>query len=76
MKPPADIVIRGGPIYTAEPHCPFATALAIKNGRIAYIGNEDGATDWIGTGTETINGADRLVIPGFRDAHILSLIHI
>lgn len=70
MKPPADIVIRGGPIYTAEPHCPFATTLAIKDGRIAYIGTEDGATDWIGTGTEIINGADRLVIPGFRDAHL------
>lgn len=70
MKPPADLVISGGPIYTADPLCPFVDALAVKDARIAYVGPVGGATVWIGAGTEIINGAGRLVIPGFRDAHI------
>ncbi|MHB8772278.1 MAG: amidohydrolase [Syntrophales bacterium] len=70
MRPPADLVIRGGTVYTADPSSPVAEALAVKGERIAYVGGRDGVADWIGPQTEVIDGRGRLVIPGFRDSHI------
>jgi predicted amidohydrolase YtcJ len=66
----ADIVITGGLIYTAEASQPFAKALAVCGSRIVYVGSMSGVAEWIGPGTEVINGEGCLTCPGFRDAHI------
>ncbi|PCI59902.1 MAG: amidohydrolase [Kordiimonadales bacterium] len=65
----ADILITGGPIYTADDNNPQATAVAIKNGRFIYVGSTDGAQAFIGENTRTITLNGAAMFPGFVDAH-------
>jgi predicted amidohydrolase YtcJ len=64
------VVLRGGCIYTLNPSSPRAEALAIRKGRISFVGSNDDATKSIGPGTEIIELAGRFAVPGFNDAHI------
>ncbi|MEJ0087584.1 MAG: amidohydrolase [Pseudomonadota bacterium] len=72
-KPPhpaADIVILHGDIRTMNPAAPIATALAMSAGRIAFVGDDAGAKQWIGAGTKVIDAAGATVLPGLIDSHI------
>ncbi|MFT5196606.1 MAG: adenine deaminase [Candidatus Promineifilaceae bacterium] len=68
-REPADLVIKNGRwvnVYSAEiiPN----SDIAVKGGRIAYVGpNADHA---IGAGTQIIDANDRYLIPGLCDAHM------
>lgn len=66
---PADRVILNARILTSNPSQPHADAVAVKNGRIAYVGPRRGIGDFIGPDTEVIDGRRRLVTPGFVDNH-------
>ncbi|HVN53440.1 MAG TPA: adenine deaminase [Anaerolineaceae bacterium] len=66
---PADTVIRDGQwvcVQTAEiiPN----TDIAIKDGRIAYVGPD--ASHTIGEGTQVIDACERYLVPGLLDAHM------
>lgn len=64
---PADLVIRNGRVLLPE-LCEFqARDVVVKNNRVAAL-PEDG-TDAIGDETRVINASDRVVTPGFIDAH-------
>src|SRR5882757_3878155 len=67
---PADVVLTDGKIYTVDASHSTASALAIKDGKIAFVGSATDAKHWIGPAThvETLGG--RLVLPGLIDAHI------
>ena len=72
MKETADKVYRNAKVYSValdgtETH---AEALAIKDGKFAYVGDETGATEWIGDATEVIDCKGKSVIPGLGDAHL------
>ena len=72
MKETADKVYRNAKVYSValdgtETH---ADALAIKDGKFAYVGDETGATEWIGDATEVIDCKGKSVIPGLGDAHL------
>ena len=72
MKETADKVYRNAKVYSValdgtETH---AEALAIKDGKFAYVGDETGATEWIGNTTEVIDCKGKSVIPGLGDAHL------
>lgn len=62
----ADLVIRGGRIFTAEPSRPFVDAVALVGDRIAAIGEE---VESIGA-REVIDLNGALATPGFIDAHV------
>lgn len=67
MRP--DHVIHGGTILTQDPARPLATAVAVRDGRIAAVG--DDAT-MLGLATGTTRKVDlegATLIPGFIDAH-------
>ncbi|MFJ4340745.1 amidohydrolase [Streptomyces sp. NPDC088915] len=66
---PADLVLTGARIHTVDPDLPEAQALAVRDGRIAWIGSDDGAAAWTGPGTRVLDAGGRLVLPGFVDAH-------
>jgi cytosine/adenosine deaminase-related metal-dependent hydrolase len=66
---PADIVLAGGRIWTADTARPWVEALAIRGNRIVYAGDARGAEAFRGPGTQAIALAGRLVTPGFNDAH-------
>lgn len=67
---PADLVLSGGKIYTVDPAHSVAQALAVKDGKIVFVGSTADARQWIGTNTRTepLNG--RLVLPGLIDSHL------
>jgi predicted amidohydrolase YtcJ len=71
------MVIRNGDIFTADPDQPSATALAIKEGKIVYLGGDEGVQTWIGDETEVVSLEGNMVLPGLTDGHthagILSL---
>jgi predicted amidohydrolase YtcJ len=66
---PADTVLIDARIYTAAGD-PLAQALAVRDGRIVYVGPNRGAKPFIGPRTQVEQGAGRLVIPGLIDSHV------
>ena len=67
---PADLVLTDGKIYTADASHSVATALAIRDGKIVFVGSTAAAKQWIGPTTRTESLGGRLVLPGLVDAHI------
>ncbi|WP_042800712.1 amidohydrolase family protein, partial [Streptomyces sp. C] len=69
MNHPADLLLTGARIHTVDPDLPEAEALAVRGGRIVWIGPDHEAAAWAGPDTERIEAAGKLVLPGFIDAH-------
>ncbi len=67
--PPADLVVTNGRIYTVDGARPVVDAMAIRGGRVVFIGDRAGARALTGPGTETLDLQGRTVIPGMTDAH-------
>ena len=67
---PADMVLRGGAIYTVDGARSWAEALAVEDGKIVYVGTDGGVDDWIGADTEIVELQGRMVLPGFHDSHV------
>ena len=67
---PADLVLRGGAVYTMDPQRPWARAVAIADGRIVYVGDDADVAAWIGDGTEVIELGEAMLMPGFHDSHM------
>ena len=67
--PIADTVIWGGPIYTADDAQPKAQAVAVKSGRIVYVGDLAGARAEVGPATHIIDLKGAALFPGFTDSH-------
>jgi hypothetical protein len=66
---PADLVIWGGPIYTAVDAHPKVEAVAVRHGRIAYAGGKAGAQAMVGPTTKVIDLKGAALFPGFTDCH-------
>lgn len=66
---PADTVLRNGFIYTVDKKDSVKQALAVRDGRIVYVGNNKGAKRFIGKRTRVTNLAGRMVMPGMIDGH-------
>ena len=63
-----DLVLRNGRVHTLAGE--RQQAVAITDGRIAYVGSDAGAEALAGVGTEVIDLGGRMVIPGIHDAHM------
>jgi predicted amidohydrolase YtcJ len=66
---PADLVFRGGRIYTADDGSPVAEALAVKGARITYVGAAADLARHLGPQTRVVELGGRIVVPGLTDAH-------
>ncbi|WP_460062636.1 amidohydrolase [Streptomyces sp. YKOK-I1] len=66
---PADLVLTGGPVHTVDPARSRATAVAVHDGRITAVGHDE-VHALIGPGTEVVDLAGKLLLPGFQDAHV------
>jgi predicted amidohydrolase YtcJ len=69
QQQPADLVVLNARVYTADANRPIAEALAVRGGRIAFVGSVRGALALAGPRTEKLDLAGRTVIPGMVDAH-------
>ena len=67
---PADLVLRGGVVYPLATDSLRFEALAIRDGRVVYLGDAAGARWYVGSKTRVIELAGRMVLPAFRDSHI------
>jgi predicted amidohydrolase YtcJ len=65
----ADLVVTNARIYTSDVNRPVAEALAVKSGRIAFVGSNRGALALAGPRTERLDLAGKTVIAGMVDAH-------
>jgi predicted amidohydrolase YtcJ len=61
----ADLILKNGRFFTLSPECPWASAVAIKDGRILSLGDEALRLDGPKRDLE-----GRTVVPGFTDSHI------
>ena len=66
----ANVVIVHGDVRTMDSARPNATALAITGDLIAFVGDDAGARQWIGAGTQVLDAAGATVLPGLIDSHI------
>ena len=67
---PADLVFRHGPIYTMDAARSWAGAVAVRGGRIVYVGPDSLPPGTIGPGTEVVDLAGKLLLPAFQDGHV------
>lgn len=68
--PSADLVITNARIYTVDDARPFADAMAVRGGRVQFVGSERGALTLRGPQTRVIDAAGATIIPGIADAHV------
>jgi hypothetical protein len=67
---PADTVYRNGFIYTVDAKDSVQQALAIRAGRIVYVGGDAGLAPFVGEHTTAIDLRGRMLMPGLVDGHM------
>jgi predicted amidohydrolase YtcJ len=67
---PADTVFKNGYIYTVNAHDPVAKAVAVKGGKIVYVGSNRGVRAFVGPSTQVVRLGGKMMLPGFIDSHM------
>lgn len=65
-----DAILVNGKILTADARFSIDSAVAIREGKIAALGNDAGIRRQAGSGTRVIDLGGRTVIPGLIDSHM------
>lgn len=68
--PAADLVLKNAEIYTMDPSRSWAQAVAIKAGRIVFVGSDEDAMAYSGSSTQVKDLEGRMILPSFQDVHI------
>ncbi len=63
----ADKIIKNAKIFTADKNQPMATALAVKDGKFVYVGNDDGIATYEGEVTDV---GGKFIMPSILDTHV------
>ena len=67
--PRADLIVVNANVYTVDNARPRASAFAVRDGRIIFVGSDSEARNLAGAGTRVLDLHGRTVIPGMVDAH-------
>ena len=70
---PADTALIHGQVVTMDDRGSTHQALAVREGKIVYVGSDVGVQAWIGPATKVVDLGGRMLMPGFVDAHLHSL---
>lgn len=72
MQQVADKIYKNAKIYSValDGTETRAEALAIKDGKFVYVGDNEGVKDFTGDNTEVIDCNGKSIIPGLADAHM------
>lgn len=62
------VLLRGGDVHS--PADPFATAMVVERGHVAWVGSEGAADAFAGGVDEVIDLEGALVTPAFTDSHV------
>ncbi|HMI65404.1 MAG TPA: amidohydrolase family protein, partial [Cyclobacteriaceae bacterium] len=68
-KIPADLILRGGKIYTLNDQTPVVEAVAVIADTIAYAGDLAGSKAFEGENTKVFDLGGRTMTPGFIESH-------
>lgn len=68
-KENADRIFINSSIYTLNPANETANSIAVKNGRILFVGDEENSYEYSNENTEIIDLKGKTLIPGLADAH-------
>ena len=63
----ADKIIKNAKIFTSDQKNPQATALVVKDGKFAYVGDEAGLSEYEGEVTDL---GGKFIMPGIIDSHV------
>ncbi|MEU3093706.1 amidohydrolase [Streptomyces sp. NPDC006967] len=66
--PPHTVLLRRGEVHS--PADPFATAMVVERGQVAWVGSEGAADAFVDGVDEVIDLDGALVTPAFTDAHV------
>ena len=66
----ADMVLFNGKIFTVDAAKPWATAVAIRDGKFVAVGKDEEVKRLAGKNTEMVDLKGKLALPGFNDAHL------
>ena len=69
MKKSADLVLKNGNIVTVDAKNSTTQAIAIKEGKIVFVGLDKDIENHIGSSTKVIDLNGKFVMPGFNDSH-------
>jgi hypothetical protein len=69
QKPSADLVILNAVVYTVDSARPAAEAIAVKDGRILFVGSNEEARSFVSSSTDTLDASGAFVMPGFIEGH-------
>ena len=67
--PPADLIVTNARIYTVDDAHPLATGLAVRDGRVLFVGSEREALSLRGPATRMVDAGGKTIVPGIVDAH-------
>lgn len=67
---PADVVWRNGSIYTVDAKDSIQQAVAVRGGRIVYVGSNRGVRGYVGRRTKVTDLHGRMAMPGLVDGHM------
>jgi predicted amidohydrolase YtcJ len=67
--PRADLIVTNARIYTVDDSRPRAAAMAIRDGRVQFVGSDREVLALKGPATRTLDAGGNTVIPGMIDAH-------
>ncbi len=65
-----DTVFTGGQVFTGTADAPVPAAVAVGGGRILAVADEASVRALADSGTDTVDLAGGLLVPGFQDAHV------
>ena len=68
--PPADLVFTNGYIYTVDAQRTVARAVAVRADKIVFVGSNEAAQGYVGTGTKIHDLDGRMMLPGLHDMHV------
>ena len=66
----ADLILFNANVITMNPHLTHARMVAIRSGRIIWVGENEELSAYQGNRTRIIDCRGKTVIPGFHDAHM------
>ena len=70
LAQPADLILHNGTIWTVDEANPTASAVAVRDARIADVGDDQKILTLRGPNTKVIDLDGRFVLPGFNDNHV------
>jgi len=65
----ADVLLTNAVVRTVDPALPEADTVAVRDGRIAWVGTWNGVPAWAAEAVQIVDLAGRTLLPGFVDAH-------